>query len=153
MHENDVDVCTKTKLMYAWKQNRCMHEHENEVYWAEAVWCEVYSTCVSSRALWVYYFYPLPITIRSPHSIYFFMMGERVLNREGGPAKIFFGNQKFTKKVITFSWNLNVSFAFYRDGSCIFHGRVEMGLVGQHCMGRKFNLPHCWPQSFLSKGD
>ena len=26
-----------------------MHKHENEVYWAEAVWCEVYPTCVSSK--------------------------------------------------------------------------------------------------------
>ena len=39
MYENKVDVCTKTKLMYA--------ENENKVYWAEAVSCEVYLTCVS----------------------------------------------------------------------------------------------------------
>ena len=26
-----------------------MHENENKVYWAEAVWREVYSTCVSVK--------------------------------------------------------------------------------------------------------
>ena len=40
------------EAMYARKRSRCMHK--NEVYWAEAVWCEVYPTCMSSK-LWEYH--------------------------------------------------------------------------------------------------
>ena len=39
MHENEVHVCTKTKLTM----------HENKVYLAEDFFCEVYLTCVSSK--------------------------------------------------------------------------------------------------------
>ena len=42
MHENEFYECTKTKLMYARKRILCMHEHENKVYWVEAVCRGVY---------------------------------------------------------------------------------------------------------------
>ena len=32
----------KTMLMYARERSWCSCSHENEVYWAEAIWCEVY---------------------------------------------------------------------------------------------------------------
>ena len=67
-NKNEVDICTKKKLIYARKRSRCMHENKNKVLFDEK--CTRLACLLGFASLFI-----LNLGFVGPHHNYIFVIG------------------------------------------------------------------------------